>query len=89
MYSCLFLVIEDLFKLRQKYPKVEAVYLITPNEKSIAALISDFAIRGKPMYKTAHVYLLMSKLFLYCYFFKRYVKCRRIRFTNNYQVIII
>lgn len=65
-----FLVIENLFRIRQNYPEVEAVYLITPNEKSIAALISDFAIRGKPMYKTAHVHFLMSKLFSYCYFSK-------------------
>lgn len=35
---------------------MEAIYLITPCEKSIHALINDFVSVNRAMYKGAHVY---------------------------------
>jgi len=54
--SCCVLVVEDLQKKREPLATLEAVYLITPSEKSVAALIRDFSSPGTSMYKAAHVY---------------------------------
>lgn len=65
MYIVLFLVVEDLLKLREPIVELEAVYLINPIKESVDALINDFASELKPMYKAAYVYFIQSKFFIY------------------------
>ncbi|KAL4118974.1 hypothetical protein QTP88_011852 [Uroleucon formosanum] len=49
-------LVEDLHKDREPLPSMDAIYLITPCEKSISTLIRDFSSPGKSMYKNAHVF---------------------------------
>ncbi|KAI8926874.1 Sec1-like protein [Entophlyctis helioformis] len=52
-------VIEELFHKRPAFPNYEAIYFITPNERSIDRFIADFN-QDKPLYLAAHIYFISS-----------------------------
>lgn len=59
-------LIEELFRKRQAFPNYEAIYFITPNERSIDRLVSDFT-SDKPLYLAAHIFFLSCKRDAACF----------------------
>lgn len=58
-------MVEDLNKKREPIPAMEAIYLITPIEESIRALMNDFLSPSRTKYKCAHVYFTEGITFLF------------------------
>ena len=49
-------IVETLDKHREPLPAMEAIYLITPSEKSIKGLLGDFHSQHRTQYRLAHVF---------------------------------
>jgi len=49
-------IVETIEKRREPLPAMEAIYLITPNEKSIKTWVNDFQSQHRTHYRAAHVY---------------------------------
>ncbi|CAL8101463.1 unnamed protein product [Orchesella dallaii] len=50
-------MVEDLYKKRQPFPNLEAVYILQPNSESMECLLQDLKLE-QPMYKSFHIFFL-------------------------------
>lgn len=48
-------IVEDISKVRQPLPNFEAIYILTPEETSVKALVEDYT-EGNHRYKGAHIF---------------------------------
>lgn len=55
-HSLYFPVVEDIHKKREPLCTMDGIYLITPAQKSVDAIINDFAVGNRIMYRAAHVF---------------------------------
>lgn len=65
---CFFLVVEDLFKVREPI-NLDAIYFLTPTQNSINALINDFPKNGPTRYRAAHIHFTGRKYFDIIFYF--------------------
>jgi len=49
-------IVETVEKKREPMPAMEAIYLITPTERSVKCLMMDFQSQNRTQYRGAHVY---------------------------------
>lgn len=63
------LVVEKIDIPRQPLPQMEAIYFLSPTEKSIDDLISDFENLKEPQYATVHLFFTSSSMIWNFFFF--------------------
>lgn len=55
-------MVENIAKLRRPFRQYEAIYLVSPTEATIDAIISDFdKDAADVLYKKAHIFFTSSK----------------------------
>lgn len=62
-------VVEDIMKAREPLITMEGIYLITPSDESVRALMRDFENPNRPLYKAAHVFFTEGMNFLTFFFY--------------------